>query len=47
MGNSVVGQSASSLVDPAATDVAHPFDDIMVTVVELGLKHLEVSHLQP
>ena len=47
MGNFAIGQSASRLVDPAAADVAHPLDDIMVAVVELGLKHLEVPHLQP
>lgn len=37
----------SSLVDAASANVAHPFDNIMITVVQLGLKHLQVTHLQP
>lgn len=38
---------AASLVDATLANVAHPFDNIMVTVVQLGLKHLQVTHLQP
>lgn len=37
---------AAGFIDSRAADVPHPFDDIMVTVVELGLKHLQVAHLQ-
>lgn len=37
---------AARLVDARAADVAHPFDDVVVTVVELGLKHLQVAHLE-
>lgn len=37
---------AASFVDAGAADVPHPFDDVVVTVVELGLKHLQVAHLQ-
>lgn len=37
---------AASFIDAGAADVPHPFDDIVVTVVELGLKHLQVAHLQ-
>lgn len=38
---------ASGLVDPAPADVPHPFDHIMVTVVQLWLKDFQVAHLQP
>lgn len=41
----VVGLCAG-LVQPTFADVAHPLHYIMVAVVELGLKHLEVAHLQ-
>ena len=34
------------LVKPATTDVPHPLDDIVVTVVELRLKHFQVADLQ-
>lgn len=34
-----------SLVQPAATDVPHPFDHVVVRVVELRLEHLQVAHL--
>lgn len=37
---------AAGFVDAGAADVPHPFDDVVVTVVELGLKHLQVAHLQ-
>lgn len=37
---------AAGLVDARAADVAHPFDHVVVTVVELGLKHLQVTHLE-
>lgn len=38
---------ASGLVDPAPADVPHPFDHIVVTVVQLWLKDFQVAHLQP
>lgn len=31
---------AASLVDARAADVPHPFDDVVVAVVELRLEHL-------
>lgn len=37
---------AAGFVDAGAADVPHPFDDVVVTVVELGLKHLQVAHLE-
>ena len=44
-GASVVGLR-SGLIEPTLGDVAHPLDDIMVAVVQLGLKHLQVADLQ-
>lgn len=38
--------SAAGFVDAGAADVSHPFYDIVVTVIKLGLKHLQVAHLQ-
>lgn len=40
------GGLAARFIDAGAADVSHPFDDIVVTVVELGLEHLQVAHLQ-
>lgn len=37
---------AAGLVEARATDVADPFDDIMVAVVQLALKHLQEAHLE-
>jgi len=37
---------AARLIESAASDVAHPFDHVVVGVVELGLEHLEVAHLE-
>lgn len=37
---------AAGLIDAAATDVTHPFDDIMIAVVELWLEDLQVTHFQ-
>lgn len=37
---------ASGLVESRPSDVAHPFDYIMVRIVELRLKHLEVANLE-
>ena len=37
---------AACFVDAGAADVPHPFDHIVVTVVELGLKHLQIAHLE-
>lgn len=37
---------AAGLIDAAAPDVTHPFDDIMIAVVELRLKDLQVAHFQ-
>lgn len=39
-------QLAAGLINAAAANVAHPFDDIMVTVVQLRFKHLQVAHLE-
>jgi len=39
--------SAPRLVQPTASDVSHPFDHVMVTVVQFGLKHLQVTNLEP
>lgn len=44
--NRPAGALAARLVETAAPDVAHPFDDVMVGVVELGLEHLQVAHLE-
>ena len=33
-------------VEAALADVAHPLDDVVVAVVEFGLEHLEVAHLE-
>lgn len=38
--------SASRLVEPAAADVAHPLDHIVVRIVQLRLEHLEVSNFE-
>lgn len=38
---------ASGLVDPTPADVPHPFDHVVVTVVQLWLKDFQVTHLQP
>ena len=38
--------SAARLVQPALADVAHPLDDVVVAVVELGLEHFQVAHLE-
>lgn len=40
------GNSAAGFIDARAADVPHPFNNVMVTVVELRLKHLQVAHLQ-
>ena len=37
---------AARLVQATAANVAHPFDDVMVGVVELRLEHLQVAHLE-
>lgn len=42
----MVTLSAASLVDAAAPNVTDPFYDIMITVVQLRLKHLQVPNLQ-
>lgn len=39
-------QLAAGLINAAAANVAHPFDDIMVAVVQLRFKHLQVAHLE-
>lgn len=39
-------QLAAGLINATAANVAHPFDDIMVTVVQLRFKHLQVAHLE-
>lgn len=39
-------QLAAGLINATAANVAHPFDDIMVAVVQLRFKHLQVTHLE-
>lgn len=39
-------QLAAGLINAAAANVPHPFDDIMVAVVQLRFKHLQVAHLE-
>jgi hypothetical protein len=34
---------AASLVEAGPSDVAHPFDDVMIGVVQLGLEHLKLN----
>ena len=41
-----VKSSTPCLVQPTLADVAHPLDDVMVTVVQLWLKHLQVAYLE-
>ena len=41
-----IKQIAAGLINAAAANVAHPFDDIMVAVVQLRFKHLQVAHLE-
>lgn len=38
---------AARLVDAAAPDVAHPFNNIVVAVVKLWLEDLQVAYLEP
>lgn len=45
-GRQLVTWSAARLVDAAAADVANPFDDVMVAVVQLGFEHLQIANLQ-
>lgn len=40
------GQLAAGFINAAAANVSHPFDDIMVTVVQLRLEYLQVAHLE-
>lgn len=39
-------QLAACLINATSANVAHPFDDIMVAVVQLRFKHLQVAHLE-
>lgn len=45
-GLAVTRQLAAGFINAAAANVAHPFDDVMVAVVQLRLKHLQVAHLE-
>lgn len=45
-GLAAIKQLAAGLINATAADVAHPFDDIMVAVVQLRFKHLQVAHLE-
>ena len=38
-------QSTPCLVESGTADVPHPFDNVVVVVVQFGLKHLQVPHL--
>lgn len=37
---------ATGFVQAATTDVANPFDDIVIRVVQLGLKHFQVANFE-
>lgn len=41
-----VKELTSGLVKATAADVSHPFDGLVVGVVELGLKHFKVAHFE-
>lgn len=45
-GPATTRQLAASLINATAANVAHPFDDIMVAVVQLRFKHLQVAHFE-
>lgn len=45
-GLAVTRQLAAGLINATAANVAHPFDDIVVAVVQLRFKHLQVAHLE-
>jgi len=47
LSRSIDVSSAPCLVQPTATDVSHPLDDVMVAVVQFGFEHLQVSNLEP
>lgn len=38
--------SAAGFIDSTSSDVTNPFNDVVITVVQFGLKHLQVPHLQ-
>lgn len=40
------GQLAAGFINATAANVSHPFDDIMVAVVQLRLEYLQVAHLE-
>ena len=42
----VTSALTSGFIQAAATDVTHPLDDIVVRVVEFGLKHLQITDLK-
>ena len=46
MGGASVAGLGSGLVEPTLADVADPLDDVVVAVVQFGLKHLQVADLQ-
>ena len=37
---------ASGFIEATAANVSDPFDGFIVRVVELGLKHLQIAHLE-
>lgn len=37
---------AACFIDATSANVAHPFDDVVVAVVQLRFKHLQVAHLE-
>lgn len=45
-GPAAAGQLAAGFVNATSANVAHPFDDIVVAVVQLRLKYLQVAHLE-
>lgn len=36
---------ATSFVKPTSSDIPHPFNHVVVGVVEFGFKHLQISNL--
>lgn len=45
--SAIIEMSASRLVETTPRDVSHPLDCVMVTIIQLGFKHLQIPHLEP
>ena len=37
---------ASGFIEATAADVSDPFDGLIVRIVQLGLKHFQIAHLE-